>query len=94
MKIMKYLRISLVLSGMLAVGASAQTNADGKPVRERADIYFEEGKLNFATKNNNFRLKLDNRIYTDFSYYHPTTSVDGLSSKPNDDLVLRFLQMA
>ena len=69
-----------------AVSVAAQTNERGEAVRERADIYFEEGKLNFATKNNNFRLKLDNRIYTDFSYYHPTTSVDGLSSKPNDDL--------
>ena len=84
---MKNLRwIPLALFSGWAVSVAAQTNEKGEAVRERADIYFEEGKLNFATKNNNFRLKLDNRIYTDFSYYHPTTSIDGLSSKPNDDL--------
>lgn len=77
--------ISLALFGGLAVTA-AQTNEKGEPVREHADIYFEEGKLNFATKNNNFRLKLDNRIYTDLSFYSPTSSIDGLSSKANDDL--------
>ena len=78
--------ISLALFGGLAVSAAAQTNEKGEPVREHADIYFEEGKLNFATKNNNFRLKLDNRIYTDLSFYSPTSSIDGLSSKANDDL--------
>ena len=77
--------MSLLLCGW-AVGAFAQTDAQGEAVKERADIYFEEGKLNFATKNDNFRLKLDNRIYTDFSYYSPTTSVDGFSSKANGDL--------
>ena len=53
--------MSLLLCGW-AVGAFAQTDAQGEAVKERADIYFEEGKLNFATKNDNFRLKLDNRI--------------------------------
>ena len=83
------MRTRLIIVPLLAAmgtGAFAQTDARGEAVRERADIYFEEGKLNFATKNNNFRLKLDNRIYTDISFYHPTTSVDGLSSKANDDL--------
>ena len=31
-------------------------------------------------------MKLDNRIYTDLSFYLPTVSVDGLSSKPNKDM--------
>ena len=54
--------------------------------KERADLYFQEGKLNFETKNKAFRMKLDNRIYTDLSFYLPTVSVDGLSSKPNKDM--------
>ena len=86
LRVMRTRLIIVPLLAAMGTGAFAQTDARGEAVRERADIYFEEGKLNFATKNNKFRLKLDNRIYTDISFYHPTTSVDGLSSKANDDL--------
>lgn len=51
-----------------------------------ARVYFKDGKLNFATENNKFRLWLDNRIYIDAAYYSPSKNIDGLSSKANKDL--------
>ena len=57
---------------------------ESKEIPARA--YFKDGKLNFATENNKFRLWLDNRIYIDAAYYSPSTNIDGLSSKANKDL--------
>ncbi|MFR3331877.1 MAG: OprO/OprP family phosphate-selective porin [Odoribacter splanchnicus] len=51
-----------------------------------ARVYFKDGKLNFATENDRFRLWLDNRIYIDAACYFPSTGIDGLASKPNKDL--------
>lgn len=51
-----------------------------------ANIYFNNGKLTFETKDKAFKLWLDNRIYVDAAYYSPTTDINGLSSKPNKDL--------
>ena len=47
---------------------------------------FKEGKLNFQTANESFRLWLDNRIYIDAACYIPSTDIDDLRSKPNKDL--------
>lgn len=44
-----------------------------------AKVYFEKGKLNFKSLNENFHLGLDNRIYVDYSYYFPTVSIDDLT---------------
>lgn len=52
----------------------------------KCDLSFDQGKLTFQSRNKAFKLKLDNRIYTDLSFYLPTESVDGLTSKPNKDL--------
>lgn len=51
-----------------------------------AKAYFKDGKLNFSTKNEKFRLWFDNRIYIDAAYYSPTSNTDELESKPNKDL--------
>ena len=48
--------------------------------------YFESGKLHFASKNENFHLWFDNRIYLDAVVYSPTSNVDDLTSKTNKDL--------
>lgn len=57
---------------------------DGKELKARA--YFKDGKFNVATGDGKFRIWLDNRIYTDASFYIPTEPVDGLTSKINKDL--------
>lgn len=80
-----------------AVTASAQSNGrdtltsgpwlQGLENRElKAGAYIKDGKLNFSTKDNKFHLWFDNRIYTDVSFYLPTESVEGLTSKINNDL--------
>ena len=51
-----------------------------------ARVYFKDGKVNMSTKDKKFHIWLDNRIYTDASFYFPTESVDGLVSKQNKDL--------
>ena len=70
-------------------------NILAQDLNDKSNIFFDEGKLTFQSKDKAFKLKLDNRIYTDLSFYLPTESVDGLSSKPNkdieeDDGVFRF----
>lgn len=57
---------------------------DGK--RISASAYFKDGKIHFESKDRKFHIWLDNRIYTDASFYIPTQSVDGLASKINKDL--------
>lgn len=56
--------------------------------RERQAIkaYVKDGKLHFATRNENFHWWMDNRIYLDAAGYLPTEGVSGLSSKANKDL--------
>lgn len=61
-----------------------ETVTDGE--RIPAKVYFKDGKLNFTTANETFRLWLDNRIYIDAAYYSPSSDIDGLVSKPNKDL--------
>lgn len=51
-----------------------------------AKVFFKEGKLNFQTADESFRLWLDNRIYIDAAYYSPASDIEGLQSKPNKDL--------
>lgn len=48
--------------------------------------YFESGKLHFASKNENFHLWFDNRIYLDAAVYSPASNVNDLTSKTNKDL--------
>lgn len=71
---------------LIGLAAHAQTDSLTTEVKVPAEVYFQQGKLNFRSKNNAFRLQLDNRIYTDLSFYSPVSSVEGLSSKPNSDL--------
>lgn len=52
----------------------------------KARAFFKDGKFNVATGDGKFRIWLDNRIYTDASFYIPTEPVDGLTSKINKDL--------
>ena len=74
--------------GLLPILAPAQEtetyDKDGTSVPAR--VYFKDGKLHFASKNEKFHLWFDNRIYIDGSYYAPTSDITGLSSKPNKDL--------
>lgn len=60
--------------------------AQDKSGRIPARVYFKEGKLNFQTADESFRLWLDNRIYIDAACYIPSTDTDGLRSKPNKNL--------
>lgn len=63
--------------------SSAPENETGKlPVK----AYFDGGKLHFSTRNDNFHLWFDNRIYLDAAVYSPTSDVSGLTSKANKDL--------
>jgi len=72
----------LLLSWSLAIRAEQ----DGNSVETPARVYFEDGKLHFASKNDRFKLWLDNRIFVDAAYYTPCSDIDGLSSKANKDL--------
>ena len=74
------LPISILAAGM----TSADSLSTGK--RMRANVYFQDGKINLRTQDKKFRIRLDNRIYTDASFYIPTSPVDGLTSKLNKDL--------
>lgn len=63
--------------------SSGMEDATGKiPVK----AYFDKGKLHFASKNENFHLWFDNRIYLDAAVYSPTSDVSDLTSKTNKDL--------
>lgn len=80
---MKKLLITLLLlSGCVAVKAGQVDSASETPAR----VYFEDGKLHFASNNGKFQLWLDNRIFVDAAYYTPYSDIEGLSSKPNKDL--------
>lgn len=80
---MKKLFITLLLlSGCFAVNAEVSEKPDEIPAR----VYFEDGKLHFAGKDNKFKLWFDNRIYVDAAYYTPYSDIDGLRSKANKDL--------
>ena len=81
-------RLLAAAIGLLPILAPAQEtetyDKDGTSVPAR--VYFKDGKLHFASKNEKFHLWFDNRIYIDGSYYAPTSDITGLSSKPNKDL--------
>lgn len=80
---MKKLFIALALfSGCLAARPEQSVDPSEIPAR----VYFEDGKLHFASKNDRFRLWFDNRIYVDAAYYTPYSDTEGLSSKANKDL--------
>ena len=74
----------------LSVPVSGQTrdsvsmSSDGN--ESKASVYFKDGKFNVRSRDGKFHLWLDNRIYTDASFYFPTEPVDGLVSKVNKDL--------
>ena len=55
-----------------------------RPLKARA--YFKDGKFHAGTNDGKFKIWFDNRIYTDASFYIPTESVEGLTSKLNKDL--------
>ena len=61
---------------------SLDTGTDEIPAR----VYFKGGKLHFASKNDKFKLWLDNRIFVDAAVYSPYTDIDNLDSKANKDL--------
>ena len=82
------MKLSKLLFALL-IPATAATAQDHYRYQDRivpAKAYFENGKLHFGTQNGKFHLWLDNRIYVDAAYYSPTSSTDGLESKPNKDL--------
>ena len=80
-------KLGLCLSlSLISLTGHAQTDSLITDEKEQAEVYFQKGKLNFKSKNNAFRLQLDNRIYTDLSFYSPVSSIEGLASKPNSDL--------
>lgn len=72
----------LLISGHLTVRAAQNENAGETP----AKVYFEDGKLHFAGKDDKFKLWFDNRIFVDVACYTPYSDIEGLSSKPNKDL--------
>ena len=76
--------VLLPLPAMAQSNESAAVSDDNKEIPAKA--YFKNGKLHVATSNDKFKIQFDNRVYTDLSFYTPTESVDGLESKPNDDL--------
>lgn len=78
------LLLTALLLSPMAVAAQELPADEGNEVP--AKVYFKDGKLNFKSKNEKFRLWLDNRIYVDAAYYAPVSSTDGLESKPNKDL--------
>lgn len=82
----KVLSLLTLLALSLGHAAYAENEAtdDNNPTPARA--YFKKGKLHVSTKNDRFHLQMDNRVYTDLSFYFPTSSIDGLQSKPNKDL--------
>lgn len=48
--------------------------------------YFENGKFHFSSKNENFHLWFDNRIYLDAVIYSPSSDISYLTSRTNKDL--------
>ena len=79
------LAIAIGLLPILSPAQETETyDKDGTSVPAR--VYFKDGKLHFASKNEKFHLWFDNRIYIDAAYYSPTSDITGLSSKPNSDL--------
>lgn len=80
-------KVLLSLIPLLTVALTfAQEESRTETEKIPAKVYFKEGKLNFQTENESFRLWLDNRIYIDAAYYSPSGDIDGLQSKPNKDL--------
>lgn len=75
------LSVFLMLS---AITASAQQQVEDD--KKSANVYFNNGKLTFETKDKAFKLWLDNRIYIDAAYYSPSQDISSLNSKPNKDL--------
>ncbi len=71
-----------LLSVFLAAKAQQNASLNETPAR----VYFEDGKLHFSSKDNKFKLWFDNRIFVDAAYYTPSSDIDGLCSKPNNDL--------
>lgn len=63
-----------------------EDDSDHSRERQAVKAYVKDGKLHFATRNENFHWWLDNRIYLDAAGYLSIESVSGLSSKANKDL--------
>ena len=76
------LSLSVPVSGQMR--DSVSLTSDGN--ESKASVYFKDGKFNVRSRDGKFHLWLDNRIYTDASFYFPTEPVDGLVSKVNKDL--------
>lgn len=53
---------------------------------DKARVYFDRGKLHFATRDKKFHLWFDNRVNLESAVYSPTKDVDDLKSKTNKDL--------
>ena len=70
----------------LSMSASAQSEMDDFSQKTPIKVYTKEGRLHFATANDNFHWWLDNRIYLDAAGYIPVHSIDGLESDKNKDL--------
>lgn len=80
----------LLCAGFMAFtslcGQSVSSGLEDGTGKIPVKAYFENGKLHFASKNENFRLWFDNRIYLDAAVYSPTSDVSDLTSKTNKDL--------
>lgn len=83
-------RNMLLFAGFMAFtslwGQSVSSGLEDTTGKIPVKAYFENGKLHFASKNENFRLWFDNRIYLDAAVYSPTSDVSDLTSKTNKDL--------
>ena len=80
----------ILVAGLLAFtsvwGQNTTSGWEDESGKIPVKAYFESGKLHFASKNENFHLWFDNRIYLDAAVYSPTSNVDDLTSKTNKDL--------
>lgn len=78
-----------VLLPLICLAAACQASAsvpDSVEPEIPARVYFQDGKLHFASKNEKFKLWFDNRIFIDAAVYSPYSDIDNLQSKPNKDL--------
>ncbi|MFI3298698.1 MAG: porin [Rikenellaceae bacterium] len=53
-----------------------------------ANVYFQDGKLTFKSRDDKFKLWFDNRVYIDGAVYSPIQDISGLNADPNDDIAL------
>ena len=72
----------ILVAGLLAFtsvwGQNTTSGWEDESGKIPVKAYFESGKLHFASKNENFHLWFDNRIYLDAAVYSPASNVNDL----------------